>query len=158
MIKRLQYIDALKGVAILLVVLGHSLQNFDPDLEWLPSRAIYAFHMPLFMFVSGFVSWKVYKWASVKKRAVQLLIPFFFSIVLAWFVNYWGFWSADGFLSYTSKVIIQPDLGLWFLWVLFFYQYSFRSFAKGCARIFKAVENARAAHRDMRSGCSSRLA
>ena len=137
MTQRLQYIDALKGVAILLVVLGHSLQNFDPDLEWLPSRAIYAFHMPLFMFVSGFVSWKVYKWASVKKRAVQLLIPFFFSIVLAWFVNYWGFWSADGFLSYTSKVIIQPDLGLWFLWVLFFISILFVASRKAALVISK---------------------
>lgn len=120
MTQRLQYIDALKGVAILLVVLGHSIQIFDHNDEWLPTRVIYAFHIPLFMFVSGFVSWKVCKWTSVKKRAVQLLIPFFFSIVLSWFIKSWGEWSADGFLSYTSKVIIQPDLGLWFLWALFF--------------------------------------
>lgn len=70
MTQRLQYIDALKGVTILLVVLGHSIQIFDHNDEWLPTRAIYAFHIPLFMFVSGFVSWKVCKWTSVKKRAV----------------------------------------------------------------------------------------
>lgn len=123
-----------------MVVLGHSLQNFDPDLEWLPSRAIYAFHMPLFMFVSGFVSWKVCKWASVKKRAVQLLIPFFFSIVLAWFVNYWGFWSAEELIYHASKVIIQPDLGLWFLWALFFINILFVASRKAALAFSKRLK------------------
>lgn len=56
---RLHYIDNLKGVLILLVVLGHCIQatNMDYDHD-LVSRYIYSFHMPLFMCVSGFVSYK----------------------------------------------------------------------------------------------------
>lgn len=50
MSKRVQYIDIAKGIGILLVVLGHNdLQAYHPVLY----RFIYAFHMPLFFFLSG---------------------------------------------------------------------------------------------------------
>lgn len=63
--KHIGYIDTLKGIAIILVVVGHALAwNFkDPvaaiqsseksDMLWW--YIIYAFHMPLFFWVSGFL-------------------------------------------------------------------------------------------------------
>jgi fucose 4-O-acetylase-like acetyltransferase len=49
-------LDCLKGLAILLVVAGHTAQDSTPDFDNLFAfRAIYAFHMPMFMFVSGMV-------------------------------------------------------------------------------------------------------
>lgn len=64
--KRLYYIDNLRGLLIILVVLGHCIQNLDLDFDHnIVFRYIYSFHMPLFMFISGFVSYKKeYKFIS----------------------------------------------------------------------------------------------
>jgi fucose 4-O-acetylase-like acetyltransferase len=52
---RIQYIDRLKGLAILLVVIGH-LMAFCTNGERNPIyEVICSFHMPLFMFLSGLV-------------------------------------------------------------------------------------------------------
>ena len=83
-------IDALRGLAIALVVLGHSLVRmlpasataapglqFEAGLGWVPVsmmanpllNVIYSFHMPLFAFLSGFVlfgSSAGYGWRLVK--------------------------------------------------------------------------------------------
>ena len=49
MTHRLHYIDNLKGVLILLVVLGHCIQCTDLDFDHnAVFRYIYSFHMPLF--------------------------------------------------------------------------------------------------------------
>jgi fucose 4-O-acetylase-like acetyltransferase len=64
--QRFLYIDRTKGLAILLVVVGHLIAREPPPgdgAEWYLhlKHAIYAFHMPLFMAVSGLVyglSWK----------------------------------------------------------------------------------------------------
>ena len=50
-------IDVLKGFTIILVVIGHACQWFSGDDRSQPLyTTIYAFHMPLFMFLSGYVS------------------------------------------------------------------------------------------------------
>lgn len=86
-----KYIDAIKGFAIILVVMGHVLawmfddynviyNNPSPSYLW---RCIYSFHMPLFIFISGFLSSKgkvvtLNDFLSIlSKRAKRLLIPFF---------------------------------------------------------------------------------
>ncbi|HSE74663.1 MAG TPA: acyltransferase, partial [Dongiaceae bacterium] len=64
--QRFVYIDRTKGLAILLVVMGHLVARRSPpgpDIEWylLVKEGIYAFHMPLFIAVSGLVyglSWR----------------------------------------------------------------------------------------------------
>lgn len=64
--KRIKYIDTIKGFAILLVVMGHAIAwQFDNFLSLLGNANdyriyfwwlfIYSFHMPLFMFVSGYL-------------------------------------------------------------------------------------------------------
>ena len=79
--KRLLWADNLKGFLILLVVLGHTIQysvsDFDSSHVF---NYIYSFHMPLFMLMSGFCSYKPAEkvnWGGVGKRAIQLLIPYF---------------------------------------------------------------------------------
>lgn len=110
----LHYIDNLKGVLILLVVLGHCIQSTDPGFDHnAVFRYIYSFHMPLFMCVSGFVSYKPdIKWQTVQKRFRQLIIPF-----LAWAAV-----SCCVHLDPTLLLakVVHPDSGLWFLWALFF--------------------------------------
>ncbi len=108
---RLYYIDNLKGLLILLVILGHCIQQSDIDFDNnIVFRYIYAFHMPLFMYLSGFVSYKkIYRWSQLKKRSIQLLIPF-----LAWAML--GMTISNNF---NWMWLTKPDTGLWFLWVLF---------------------------------------
>lgn len=54
--KRSAYFDNLKGILIFLVVLGHVLSSFAGDggvARWL-YLLIFSFHMPVFIFVSGY--------------------------------------------------------------------------------------------------------
>ena len=56
---RLTDLDRAKGLAILLVVFGHLVPQEDPaGVTWYdPIRiAIYLFHMPFFMYLSGYVT------------------------------------------------------------------------------------------------------
>lgn len=60
--KRLLDIDIAIGISIILVVLGHLKFKEDPLVWYLPIRnLIYKFHMPLFMFFSGFLISYTYK-------------------------------------------------------------------------------------------------
>ena len=61
--KRLEYIDMLKGVGIILVVIGHSTYVSENVLTWLAS-----FHMPLFFLVSGMLF--AYKHSQDRKSVV----------------------------------------------------------------------------------------
>lgn len=75
---RLPYLDNIKGLLIIWVIVGHTIQycssTYETDFVF---RFIYSFHMPLFFFVSGYLSNRG-RWDSnvIAKRAVQLLIPF----------------------------------------------------------------------------------
>lgn len=59
--KRLLWADSLKGILIVLVVLGHAMQEtlkagcFENHV-W---NYIYSFHMPAFMAVSGFLNYRM---------------------------------------------------------------------------------------------------
>lgn len=76
---RLLWIDWLKSILISLVVVGHSIQFSDVSFEsnWL-FRFIYSFHMPLFFFVSGFLSFKsTFSIRELPRKLKRLLLPFF---------------------------------------------------------------------------------
>lgn len=83
--KRLGYIDDLKGFAIILVVIGHVIQfiispdTYSNDIVF---RYIYAFHMQFFIMLSGLttkldIERMTDLYATIKKRAIQLLVPYF---------------------------------------------------------------------------------
>ncbi|MBB6271531.1 fucose 4-O-acetylase-like acetyltransferase [Pedobacter cryoconitis] len=118
-------IDALRGFAIILVILGHSLQysglKFDENICF---RLIYSFHMPLFMFISGYVSlFSVEKIVSgFKKRSVLLLFPFFSWAAVNFIVksiNQSSFSWLEAKTFFFHLIQFPDDNGLWFLWVLF---------------------------------------
>lgn len=54
---RFVWADAIRGVLILTVVLGHALQHgdYEHNICW---TVIYSFHMAAFFAISGFVSYK----------------------------------------------------------------------------------------------------
>lgn len=126
--ERLKIIDLLKGVAIFLVVFGHSIQygsgNYFYKEELFFSnnlfKLIYSFHMPLFMLISGFLFYKtknsILK-VVVKSKIKALLLPLItwqsiFYIVSFLFISTLEF----SLKKYTSSLIY----GLWFLWAVFY--------------------------------------
>jgi fucose 4-O-acetylase-like acetyltransferase len=119
--KRLASIDALKGFAIILVVLGHAIQysgqDFDNNVIF---RIIYAFHMPLFMFLSGVVATYSYEagiFPYLKGKFNLLVVPFLAWYFLGYIIS--GAYHSISVFEYLKNVVISPDYGLWFLWVLF---------------------------------------
>lgn len=79
-------IKMVKGIGILLVVLGHTKTPL--------STVIYTFHMPLFFCVSGYL-FNYAKWhengiAFVKRKTCRLLVPYFVSCLLI-FYPFWFF-------------------------------------------------------------------
>lgn len=78
---RILWADNLKGVLILLVILGHVLQYSCIDFRNMHLyNYIYSFHMPVFMAISGYLSFKptgiARDWSRLKKRMIQLLFPY----------------------------------------------------------------------------------
>ena len=126
------FLDIAKGLAIILVVIGHVIQgsaeNFD-DLLWF--RVIYSFHMPLFVFLSGAVAAIAFQSESVcngvnaslqqakvkiSKAAVRLLLPF-----IAWcVVNQLIYHHSDNVMSALILAFRRPDTALWFLLAIFY--------------------------------------
>ncbi len=82
---RYDFIDIAKGIGILSVVWAHILL-----VGW-SHKVIYAFHMPLFFFISGFL-FNENKYPSfnvfIKKRFTRLIIPYFIYSVVTW-----GVWA-----------------------------------------------------------------
>lgn len=109
-------LDAMKGFAILLVMMGHVLiLNEINDAYIYP--IIEAVQMPIFFMISGYISGmklpidSVLEWKStIGKRAISYLIPFFTWLLLKQWDN-----LAIGF----RDTILQLDRGLWFLMTLF---------------------------------------
>lgn len=53
---RIIALDIAKAICIILVVMGHYVPDNSPAWYVLVHDVIYTFHMPLFMFVSGYAS------------------------------------------------------------------------------------------------------
>lgn len=127
--QRIKYLDIAKGIAIILVVLGHSS---CPQFLW---GGVYAFHMPLFFFISGcffppIVSLSQFR-IFVLKKVKGLYMP-----LLVWSIGYWliGYILYHGNIygNYETNIEIfkrlcrivftmsdTQILGSWFIQVLF---------------------------------------
>lgn len=122
---RLKWVDCSKGIAIVLVVLGHAMTYFSPDMDS-GVRVIYSFHMPLFFILTGFVSthsYKKYRFSEfLKRKAKSLMIPYlYFALVLVAYKIFRDY--HNGSVEITRTVILNTLLvtrksyvaGLWFL-------------------------------------------
>lgn len=112
--KRIEHFDAIKGLAIILVVLGHVLQRSFGQHVNVFETIIYSFHMALFMFVSGYFSYSINKSNTgilkfITKKFRQLIIPYFLI---------GGFYSFI-FSNMYSFIFSSFKMGYWFLYVLF---------------------------------------
>lgn len=117
-------LDAVKGFAIILVMLGHCIVKnnmVDPVKDPYVYDVIKAIEMPLFIMISGYLAGLSNRKASLKeaaytirKRAVSYLVPFFVWLFLSNLFS--GHFSP---LSALKDVLFHLDWGLWFLMTLF---------------------------------------
>ncbi len=126
---RLVSIDIARAICIILVVIGHFVPDNSPNWYVTIHDVIYTFHMPLFMFVSGYVYWatrKPIKYQKfVWKKFQRLMIPYFFASIVVISIKL----LTEGGLSVENpvgiaayyKMFYLPVAGafLWFVFALF---------------------------------------
>ncbi|MDO6712872.1 acyltransferase family protein [Aliiglaciecola sp. 2_MG-2023] len=125
--KRIEFIDALKGFAILTVLWGHSIQYLKNSYDFFHNAAfefIYSFHMPLFFLISGFFFHATLKINLKKffvKKSMQLLLPCFnwaLVFVLIWYAAEITRGKEHG-LNEILLEIWERTYDVWFLRELF---------------------------------------
>lgn len=95
--KRLEYLDQMKGIAIFLMVMGHVLL-FTFDVNNCTLSNVFFINMPIFFYVSGYLLYKEIDnrrdfVERIKHKAYRLLPPWLaISLVTVW-VYEWNFFS-----------------------------------------------------------------
>lgn len=133
--KKIQFINIARGIAILLVLIGHGLTDcFVQNGMWQSSIAefsfqfIYSFHMPLFFLISGFCGYKAIQLEEgterriyAKKRFVRLMVPYFFWGGMYVFFDIVGgnyTWKEFHLITYIYN-LLKGDNANWQLWTLY---------------------------------------
>lgn len=84
MTKRIEWIDIAKGIAILFVIVGHSLGAYGGGFI---TNVIFAFHMPIFFILSGYLYHPKNVNKNIKDGTFNLLFPYLFTSLLILIVS-----------------------------------------------------------------------
>lgn len=126
---RIIYIDIAKTICIILVVFGHYVPNNCPDWWIMVHDIIYSFHMPLFMFASGFVyiatrnvqqSYSTFIVKKIRRLIVPYLVVSFLIISIKLLTeSHMYVENPKNTMSYI-RMFYYPEAGyfLWFIWAL----------------------------------------
>lgn len=106
---RIYYFDNLKMILILLVVFGHFIEKSKSDIARSAFLFIYSFHMPLFIFISGYFSRK-----SIDKKDKNKIINFFSLYLILKII----FFIIDKFI-YKREISFSLFTTDWLEWYLF---------------------------------------
>ncbi len=137
MSKKIHNVDLIKGIGIILVMIGHSGMFLFIKENTLLNTVIYSFHMPLFFIVAGFfMKDKV----NIKKSVKRLLVPFliasiFWVFIASILVQLPTYFRSQVLYPYSYDFVLQfkkflkaiffatridiIGTGLWFLVALF---------------------------------------
>ena len=126
------YWNVVKGIAIAAMVLGHAIQyggganyyNSSSYFENIVFRTIYGFHMPLLIFVSGYLFAFSIKKYSLKrlchKKMTSLLLPLMVNVAIL-VLLYESNLTSWGGLKYTGMhIIFSLARKFWFLWAVMY--------------------------------------
>jgi fucose 4-O-acetylase-like acetyltransferase len=124
---RIAWLDNAKSIGIFFVVLGHTLRGLlssqilepSPLLEGI-DQWIYAFHMPLFFFISGLFAERlaVKPWRQVWFNRVQVIIyPYILWSVLQEILRTITGTRAEP-IADLWRISYEPVMQFWFLYVL----------------------------------------
>lgn len=133
--KRDYWVDNVKVVACILVVLGHFFQSMVKAgiiadnffYQWFDTT-IYYFHVPLFFICSGYLYQKysrvdsVNSWCrNVLKKALALGVPYFTFSTITWVLKTVFSGSVnDQIGGLGSTLFLHPTSPYWYLYCLFF--------------------------------------
>lgn len=106
-VQRMTYVDVIKGVAMLLVVMHHCGGSLDKGMEVLTMVDV-----PLFFMCSGYLAYKerINYPKELRKKTVGILIPFILAVIIASLIR--GVCIIEIFTDITKS-------GYWFLQVLY---------------------------------------
>lgn len=136
---RYEFIDVAKGIGILMVVWAHIL------LVGVSHSVIYAFHMPLFFFISGLLFNKEKYFSLVhfiKQRTKRLFVPYLWYSIVTWCIwacfRYFRNDDVDSYLMPLLQTFIAQGSGayivhnsaLWFIPCLFAVEVLYFLFSK----------------------------
>ena len=118
--QRINWIDQVKGIGILLVVVGH--MNIPHEL----SKIIFSFHMPLFFFISGYlynekkysVNFENVFYSKLKSLVWPFITFTIFYLILSLFINQNSIINSFDYVNFLkgNRSLNTP---LWFLTALF---------------------------------------
>ena len=134
-LKRLLDVDVAIGISIILVVYGHLYLDDSLPQWYINSRKIlYKFHMPLFMFFSGFLMSYSYKrietlsaYNNYIKKRINKFIPAYllFSFIFIGFEYIANNYSLSKLKLDIIDMLVYPSKApagfLWYIYVLFQY-------------------------------------
>ena len=122
----------MQGLAMLLVVLGHHRFDFMPQWYMRLFYWIYTFHMPLFIFISGFLvrySYKgVYSVSEYKSyigKRIKKFVPPYLIVGTICTLMAWNFKAINTLLTSWVNLLIAPKESevtfLWYIYLLFIF-------------------------------------
>ena len=132
---REKWVDDVKVIACILVVLGHFFQSMtkanilpENDLYQWFNTTIYYFHVPLFFICSGYLYQKysrvnsVGSWCkNVAKKALALGIPYATFTTATWVLKKLFSGSInDQIGDLSDTLLLHPTAPYWYLYTLFF--------------------------------------
>ena len=129
------WVDNVKVIACILVVLGHFFQSMtqanvlpaNDVYQWF-NQTIYYFHVPLFFICSGYLYQKLSKvddvhswWKNVLKKALNLGVPYFTFSFATWLLKTVFSSSVNTQIGgLFDTLFIHPTAPYWYLYALFF--------------------------------------
>lgn len=120
--------DMAKAICIILVVVGHYVPDGSPTWYIGVHDVIYTFHMPLFMFASGFIYMATKKEIPYKdflvKKVKRLMVPYLAMSVIVITIKLLT--EGNAYVEHPVTVVSYlrmfylPEAGafLWFIWAL----------------------------------------
>lgn len=119
-LKRNTRLDTIKGLLIILVIMGHFIEECPEHSGFLNEgfhTFIYIFHIPLFVFISGYFS-------SIKKDFSSLILSMksIFKAVIIFHLLSWLYIYAYNVQPLNLARIITPYWTLWYLVSLIFWR------------------------------------
>ena len=122
--EREAWVDILKGIAIIFVVLGHVVTSYHNSNMLLSARIfnfvgifVYAFHMPLFFVISGYLAGKSKKNDTVGKKILGKCICYGIPYVI--------FSVVSVTLKLLARSVVNTPLGLMDLLMIVVYPISY---------------------------------
>lgn len=133
--KREIWVDDVKVIACMLVLLGHLMQSMSKTsivpanglYEWF-EKTIYYFHVPLFFICSGYLFQKLSivnnfdSWSkNVMKKLLTLGVPYFTFTIATWLIKTVFSGAENNEIdNIFITLFLQPTSPYWYLYALFF--------------------------------------